>query len=217
MQASRLPFSDDGRSAPFDTAEARWFANGDIPQRLVQLFCDTAPAVDMEIRDDKYCVTGSDSVGLKRRNGGPIEIKQRLSSGGTVYLRGGISAPIEDWRKETRVDPLEMGDDDQWIEVTKVVMTRTYALNGRGVVRAGQDLAEPGCDVELASIVVRDREAWTFALEAWGADTDRHELLSMALAAFLTETPLAAEYTGALEHAMSYPAWLAGFADPDPG
>jgi len=221
MQVSRLPRSDVGRvdrlqgTAPLDTTEVRWFAAGPPPSQLVERFCDTGSSVDLEIRNDAYLANGSHHVGLKRRNGGPLELKARRQSSDFVAMGRAVGAPVEEWRKFIGIRPGITGSDSTWIDVTKVVLTSTYGYlsdGGVGPAQAGYD--EPGCDIELASVTAASSDAWTFALEAWGPAKIRLPLLREALARFWDACPLSPEQTAALTSAMGYPEWLARTAVP---
>jgi hypothetical protein len=193
----------------FATAEVRWFVGGELPGSLVTWF--TSERTSIELRRDRYAVDGSPDVGLKRRAGGPLEVKLRCESSGTVRL-GTRVGRIEEWRKLTDVDERDVpvGPEPVWVDVDKVVLTRSYRRSPEGMLPvARRDLSVAGCDVELASIGVEDTVAWTFALEAWGPEGDRRPALDDTLAAFARETPPVDEAVGGLDTDVGYPEWLA--------
>jgi hypothetical protein len=197
-------------AATFATTEVRWFADGALPTSLVTWF--TSTHISIELRRDLYRIDGSPDVGLKRRAGGPLEVKLRCESSGSVPLGRTRVGQIEEWRKLIDVDEeaLPVGPDPVWADVDKVVLTRSYVRSPEGVMRptAQRDLLLPGCDVELASVQVGDVTAWTFALEAWGLETDRPSVLRNTLTVFAAETPLSEELVTHLASDVGYPEWL---------
>lgn len=200
-----------GVGAPYDTTEARWFADGAAPSALVELFCESGYPVTIEIRRDSYRMTGSTDVGMKRRDGGPLERKTRRPASGVVHLEGAATAPIEEWRKLTDSGPAaaDAVDTTETLEIAKVVLTARLGYLADGRVAAVPADADAGCDVELASILAGGMPAWTFALEAWGPAPLRRVLLPDALAAFIYQTSFAPNFTPPLTVAMGYPEWMA--------
>lgn len=206
----------------FATTEVRWFGEGALPDSLVRWFT-TAPA-SIELRCDQYRVDGSPNIGLKRRGGGSLEVKFRCASSGTAQLNGSRSGRIEGWRKLTDIElsDIPIGSDPVWVDVDKALLTRTYRRSPDGDMQATtpHDTVAAGCDVELASVEVENKVAWTFALEAWGPDTDRSALLHDTLTAFAAETPLPDELVARLHADAAYPQWLAtvveGIGSPAP-
>jgi hypothetical protein len=204
-----------GGMTQLDTSEVRWFARGNLPSELVEQFCDSPGSADIEIRTDTYRLSPSRGVGLKRRNGGPLEVKIRQAQIGRMRLAGAVDAQIDDWRKIIGLNHPVFQEDGtwKWCEVEKVVVTRTYGLlSGNRVGLTERNLAATGCDVELAGITVGDHEAWTFALEAWGPHRERRRLLALVLAAHTENSPFPAPFAASLEYAMGYPEWLATVA-----
>ncbi|MCP3976067.1 MAG: hypothetical protein GY720_16425, partial [bacterium] len=196
---------------PLDTTEVRWFADGVLPFSLVEAFYNSAGPVNIEVRCDTYHVGGSIDVGLKRRGGGRVEIKTRLSSGGLVGLGGAVPGRIEEWRKTAGLEApaAPQGEGEVWSEVNKVVLKCTYGAGANHVGGSGERRpATSGCHIELASVLVEDIQAWTFALEAWGPAAVRRKLLAGALAALNRDSPLGPEFEASLEHSMGYPEWL---------
>lgn len=199
-----------GFSAPaqrFDTSEVRWFAEGVLPETLVAWFIRSSHST-LEARDDTYLVDGSHDAGRKVRGHGDYEVKLRTGFGGLFHLGGGVEGRVEEWQKH--VD-LHVPTDQSWIEVGKVVLTRTYQPNLRGVVAEvrERDLQQPGCDIELASVSAAGHRNWTFAFEVWGPATQRTLLLREAAASFIADAGLPGSLTSRLRDDMGYPEWLA--------
>lgn len=203
------------RADIFSTSEVRWFARGPVPAAVSAWF--STPGVTVEVREDEYRIDGSPDIGLKRRDHGRLELKLRSGTSGRIELGGGLSGRIERWGKITDVDERDAPGDrpGAWVEVRKAVLTRSYLLDGNGQVEPARspDTSVTGCDIELASVTVGEITAWTFALEAWGADEEaRIGALWGAWRAFEGETPLPEELGEVLEENLGYPEWLGNAA-----
>lgn len=195
----------------FETSEVRWFGVGPLPPPVVTWF--TSSPVIVEHRRDTYWVDGSGELGVKRRNGVGLEAKVRRATEGLVELFADVGATIEDWVKLSDLEEAQLprGAGVVCVEVTKSVRSKIYQFDGRGELfqATTRNLATPGCDVELAEIALDDREAWTFALEAWGPHEVRRPLLQSTVSALRTEEAPPGFREG-LDQAMGYPEWLAG-------
>jgi len=196
---------------PLDTTEIRWFAAGEPPQEYVDWFSDHGQGAVVELRNDAYRIAGDASVGLKRRDHGPLELKRRQGISPLMALPGGFKGQIEEWCKTGLEEPL--GDIGwKWGNVYKVVLTRTYSIDAWGSVfqLSGRKPVAPACDVELATVSVDDVTAWTFALEAWGPGDSRREVLEASLRAMLLDLPpIPIGFIANLSLNMGYPEWLA--------
>lgn len=212
-EPGRLDAAVPSAGVPFDTTEVRWFVSGSLPASYVDWFSSAGETAVVEVRCDTYWVDGLHSTGLKRRGRGPLEVKLRRDSTGSLELGSGIRGRIEEWRK---IHPAEQrfarpGRSGEWCEVNKVVRTRTFGLRSTGSVDplSSRDLTSPGCDVQLASVDVAGSEAWTFALEAWGPADERRSILDGAAAALLQSSPFPKDFLACLDQDMGYPEWLA--------
>ena len=209
---SRFPGIRAAAGSSFDTTEVRWFASGALLPSFIEWFTNGGRAGILEIRYDVYRAGHSSDIGLKQRDHGPLEAKLRRGMNGTVHLGGDVYGRIEEWQKVRTAD-LSDGEDvgGRWIEVHKVVVTRTFELGEDGVVEVEhRDLDVPGCDVEIASIEVDGTMAWTFALEAWGPDGIRRAVLEGALAEFVARSRrFPPSFLSSLGPDIGYPEWLA--------
>ena len=194
-----------------DTTEVRWFAPGPVPSSIFRWFARLSTS--LEIRRDDYRLDGYHDIGLKRRDRGPAEVKVRCGSHGSVDMAE-VTGRLEEWRKLSAVDEgdIPLGDHSRWLDVNKVVLTRTYHINPEGILRA---VASPrssnlGCDVELASVMAGEVPAWTFGLEAWGTtSTERRDALGASLSRFLDEAAPPPDFFADLGRDLGYPEWLA--------
>jgi hypothetical protein len=197
----------------FDTTEVRWFASGTLLPSFVEWFTNGGRTGILEIRYDVYRAGHSPDIGLKQRDHGPLEAKLRRGINGSLHLDDGVHGRIEEWQK-VRVPDLADGEDagHEWIEVHKVVVTRTFEVGVGGVIEVEhRGLDVPGCDVEIASIEAAGTVAWTFGLEAWGSDDVRRAVLEGALAEFVARSKrFPPDFLSSLGPDIGYPEWLAG-------
>ncbi len=199
------------RGQPLYTSEVRWFASGSPPANVVAWFSDRGRSALVELRRDAYRVSLDHSSSVKRRDRGPLELKRRHGITPRLEFGPGLAGRVEEWRKHQVEEPLGT-IDWQWSAVDKVVLTRTFALDGAGsAVEVGtRDSSAPACDIELATVTAGDLVAWSFAMEACGDGPERSALLSRSLDALLHRLPPApAEFVDAIEVDMGYPEWLA--------
>jgi len=196
---------------PFDTTEVRWFGTGSMPADVLNWFTKSGSHGSLEIRQDAYLSTGSVSIGRKRRNHGPLEIKTRRGLGATFALGNVLVGRIEEWRKIESAGRHLPRLSRRWADVHKVVVTRTYQQEstGRLVEVLRGDMSLPGCDVELAEVAVDEIEAWTLAFEAWGPGEQQRSILRASADQFLAGAGLPLDISTRLTINMGYPAWLA--------
>ncbi len=206
-----LPAGAPGSALPFDTTEVRWFGEGSMPAEVVDWFTESGAHGYLEIRQDAYLPATSPSVGRKRRNFGPFEVKTRSGTGTTFQLTEGLLGRIEEWRKIVSTMTHHRLPTMRWWRVHKVVITRTFHHLGSGETHEVPygDTSVPGCDIELAEVTIDDVEAWTFAFEAWGILEQRRILLEAAAMALLASTGVPCPTLYTLDASMGYPEWLA--------
>lgn len=182
-----------------ETLELRWFAPGRMPAVAIRWFESAAPQVVVEERIDSYLLTGRFDLGVKRRNNGPLQVKQRRRTGRRLSVGSRLVGRVEEWRKENRDRTSASGD--RWVDVTKTVLTYPFCVTQAGGVATA-------CDIELAAVEVEGLEAWTLAFEASGPASVRMGTLETAVEQFLSETDVPASIAAALELEAGYPAWL---------
>jgi hypothetical protein len=180
-----------------ETLEVRWFARGRLPSEVLGWFQTSVAHVETEERVDSYLVTGRSDLGVKRRDQGPLEVKERIRVGSRLSV-GRLEAPVETWRKSIQPALPETGGP--WIDVVKNVWNHPLRVAIGGSPAA--------CDVELAAVEADGVEAWTLAFEASGAPEDRPAVLRSAAELFRDDTHVPSGVVGALDVEAGYPAWL---------
>lgn len=182
-----------------ETLELRWFAPGRLPAEAIKWFESAAPRVVVEERIDSYLLTGRVDLGVKRRDGGPLQVKERRRTGRKMPVGSRLAGRVQEWHKSTKA--LSPAAGDRWIDVDKTVLTYPYRATGVGGLATA-------CDIELAAVETGGLEAWTLALEASGPRSDRMETLQSSVAQFLSNADVPAGVASALELEAGYPAWL---------
>lgn len=196
------------------TLEVRWIAPGRPPDALTRRFGDLG-APGPQGRTDMYlCVSGTDDLGVKLREGGKaFELKLRQHDFGDTKFAVGVAGNLERWQKwsfpvtDAACQAAGLGlPGGSWVKVEKNRRLVTYRLAGDGTVAMVDEREGDGCSVEVTSLVVNGSEWWSLGFEAFGS-TDR---LADALTATTEAFFAGAELSGALAGTPScaYPAWL---------
>ena len=200
----------------YPTLEVRWFYRGTIPEEVRTWFAASEPAPAHEPpRIDHYLyLQKSNAQGIKLREG-RIEIKQRLHQYGSVRFHRGVTGVIEHWRKWSL--PLAPSEDgvaeflvprSSWIGVRKERTLRGYRCDGEGQVSAIPITdTRQGCHVELAKVRAGDREWWTLAFEAYGAEPSLRGSLASTISHIFERD--GAPYPLDAKDSFGYARWLA--------
>lgn len=191
--------SVDRRPEALETLEVRWFAHGRIPDSAVEWFEGVSPSIEIEERIDTYLVTGRVDLGVKRRDAGPLEVKERRRIGSRIAVGDRLEAQVEEWHKHTSVRTAT--ETDRWVKIAKTVRTYPFRTNTSGGHTAG-------CDIELAAVEAGGVKAWTLAFEASGPASERMGTLVAAIDRFTSVADVPADLAAALELEAGYPAWL---------
>lgn len=198
----------DGVSV-LDTTELRWFVPGPIPADVDRWFI--GPAAVVRERCDTYLLDGRLDVGIKRRFRETLELKVRQSLDGALDLGGGLTGPLEVWRRWSPAEHLVDGyASGQWVDVCKSIVKRRFSLDGTEITFSSDALSPgAGCDVEVAAVSLGGISAWTFAFAAFGPIATRREAL-VASWQSLTTNMQCPESLGSrrVGRAMGYPEWL---------
>ncbi len=189
--------------ATYNSLELRWFMRGAIPESFLGSFESNGAVIVRERRKDSYWPLSRVDMGIKRRNGGPVEMKVRRSAR-SWDMPSGSTVVSEQWNKwrPSRL-PIERRQG-LWLDVDKQLLTRTFGPSGHEVQGAA-DGRRPLCEVELANVTVASTTWWTVALEATGPATLQPSVLSAALDR-LWSLGLERWLEGAVN--AGYPEWL---------
>lgn len=194
-----------------DTSELRWFAPGHVPQLVVDWFTAGGTQGVFEERADRYRLDGRVDVGVKRRFGHRLELKQRRAAGASAALTPALSGLAEEWRRWSPAEGLvESLDQALWIDVRKAVVKRRFAPNGVELRVAPAMPVSGGCDVEVTAITVGAVEAWSLALSAFGPEGSRTAVMETAWAALTAPRPCPHEIETMFDACCGYPEWLKG-------
>lgn len=220
--------------AVFQSAESRWFFEGELPDDVLAWF-DAAGAARAEPTrtDDYLLLPGCESTGVKIRSGN-LEVKAMTRTSEPVAYAHAVSGYRDAWIKWScaaeDADTLTRmlgATGDRWASVRKSRRLRLFSMASGAPVEIDDPTARigGGCQVELTQIGVSTRVLG--ASQPDGDDTAASQWWSLSLEAFAHEatdaTEAALEYLGAVAnhlfrepppcpldaaHALSYPAWL---------
>jgi hypothetical protein len=198
--------------AVLDTSEVRWFAHGVPVPEIVDWFSGSGRAGTLEERCDVYQLHQLQDIGLKRRSGNTLEVKVRRSIGETLTLDSGLAAPFEEWRKWSPDDrdPMSPSPDVPWLDIHKVIVTRTFMLDRGEVVGPAPhtDDSLSGCDVEIAAVTMGDVPSWSLAFEAFGPKSERRRAVMSSWETLVAESGRFEDLGGYFEKAAGYPEWI---------
>jgi hypothetical protein len=214
-----VPVGDPGQLSPTgpgpvaidDTTEIRWFLDGPLPSEVGAWFTGRELPGHVERRTDSYRLGHRGDTGVKRRFGRMLELKSRLGARTTLALDAGLTGRVETWRRwspaDGRVTP---GTDQAWIDVHKTVVKRRFDADGNERPVTGPTWAPivVACDVEIATVEVCGRHAWSLALAATGPDTSRQASILTSWAALGPGRPSLLESHLRLQDSCGYPEWL---------
>ena len=204
--------SGDDRSGLFHTSEVRWFARGPLPLDIQAWFTGGRTAGSVEDRHDTYQLHGLDDIGVKRRYGTTLEVKVRRTRGMSLNLDNGLDGRVEEWSR------WEPGEDDgiwqlpetAWIDVRKVIYTRSYMPTDREVMLPAIQTNRlfAGCDIEIAEVNVDGVDTWSLALEAFGPTARRQDALVSSWRTLRAHSPSIEGLRFAFDRVCGYPEWL---------
>lgn len=198
--------------AVLDTSEVRWFAHGSPAGEVVDWFTGPSRGGTLEERCDVYQMHHLQDIGVKRRSRNALEVKVRRSIGETLTLEPGLAAPFEEWRKWSPDDgdPMAPSPDVPWIDIHKVILTRTFMLDGVEVVGPALHVDDTlsGCDVEIVDVAVGDTRSWSLAFEAFGPKADRRRAVTSSWDALVAEAGRFENLGSYFDQPAGYPEWL---------
>lgn len=198
--------------AVMDSSEVRWFAPGPMPADVLTWLTRLSTITVVEERCDTYLLHGIEGLGVKYRNQSVLEVKRRHSTAADIELGPGMRAPFERWQKwhPEKLDVAWSGPDISRLDVHKLVTKATFTLNAGAIVptELPDDLSQPHCSVEVASVVVNGVPSWTFAFEALGPMDMRRRMVQRTWQTVSSKSLPDLGLIGRLEVAAAYSDWL---------
>jgi hypothetical protein len=197
------------------TREVRWFRHGAVPAHVLAWFSASGAVGAREERLDWYDPDAARAgLGVKDRDELSHDEKRRLTAQPGVELAPGLVGCVEDWVKTSKPIGRSAGRSERChLPVHKVIITRRYEAEPE----TGRPWTEAGCEVELASITVGAREAWTLCFETFGPSHRVAEALRVGVDGLLRETPLPDDITFSGDESCGYPEWLSRLSPVSPG
>lgn len=161
------------------TTEVRWFFDDRLPPEVLSWFTNDGVGF-AEDRSDTYRLDGQVDIGLKRRARRTLELKLRLQPPERYVGDHGLEGRLETWQRWSPADGhIYLNSNMIWVDIDKHVFKRRFDPSGQEVPLSKENRATTGegCDVEIATLSVCGRRAWTFAFAAFGEpDSHRHHL-----------------------------------------
>ena len=194
------------------TAEIRWFWPDRPPQEFHDWFLGAGAAWtaagSIKTRVDEYLRDpDQDSLGIKTRGRGDVEIKGLISRRDKHLDFAGCTSPIEFWAKwASRTLDL---DGLPLIRVEKQRWKRSFSVHA-GAVSELATSSEPlrrqsGCDAELTLLKGPDMAPWwTLGFEAYG-ELDKVEAVLSRTVSLMTRRRPPPLTPG---EAIGYPSWI---------
>lgn len=197
------------------TLEVRWFRNGAPPSSLREWLQALEPDPP-HTWTDTYLLTEDPGLNLKVRED-KLQIKRRTAGPAERSFTSRVAGHVEQWTKWSfdlargRVDPIDRERGDLWIPVQKTRQQREFDaedLQAMGI-NAETDL-DAVVLVELTTVAVRDRPAWTLCVEAEGLDDRLEETFAAATRSlFHSNVPILLS----VEQSFGYVPWLQQLPD----
>lgn len=192
------------------TTELRWFFDGPLPSDVQAWFMPSGLGL-LEHRSDTYLLDEPLDVGVKERSRRLLELKLRTCPPEPVTLRDSAHGCLETWRRWSPADQLVSVDSDAaWLAVEKVIVKRRFGTDGREKLlsESTRALTGDGCDAEIAALSVDGRQAWTFALAAFGEPDSHFRSLELALRSVCRRQAPADRLRLQVEDSYGFPEWI---------
>ena len=143
-------------------------------------------------------------------------MKVRRAIGDDVVLQSGLAAPFEEWRKWSPddTDLMAPSPDIPWIDIQKVILTRTFMLIGGEVVGPALHVDDTlsGCDVEIVEVAIGRTRSWSLAFEAFGPKLDRRRAVTFSRDALVADSGRFENFGSYFDQPAGYPEWLVAIA-----
>lgn len=194
------------------TTELRWFFDGALPPEVLSWFTGAGSRGFHESRCDSYRDNGLIDIGVKRRCGTTLELKERLCLPELVVLDG-VGGQLETWQRWSPADDrVELAAGTVWVEVDKTVIKRRFDINGSELTLSEETrgLSGQGCDAEIVEVVIGGSPGWSIAFAGFGPRDRRRDSVFTAWHELMSEGTLPADIDFGRSVPYGYPEWLAG-------
>jgi len=167
------------------TLEARWFGSPPLPNALQEWF-NTLGAVETSTQNDLYLPAENPFLNVKLRND-QLQVKRRLAGPFRYSLGPSATARCEQWVKwrfGPEVEPPLLRNDDAtdlWVLVKKTRQQCTIGPEAQSSLTVSLPTSpSASIEVELTTLEVNSKSAWTFCVEAEGPVSSLGETLTTA-------------------------------------
>ena len=192
------------------TAELRWFFDGPLPAEVHSWFTRAGSRGFREYRCDTYRHDNLVDVGVKRRFGTTLELKERLDAPEPLEV-GRMTGQLETWQRWSPADHrVALAADTIWVDVDKTIIKRRFDQDGREVAISEETRAMTGqgCDAEIVALSVHGQPAWSLAFAAFGPIAVRRRYLLDTWGETILNTPTPPSLDFGRAVPFGYPEWL---------
>jgi len=210
-----------------ETAEIRWFLQGEIPEEILSWFTgfDDFPA-STQTRTDHYLRLPDTGIGIKIREG-LIEHKQLRGREGEKWRDGegerwssgecsGIPRYFQKWSfplDAAAIPDMLIAHTESWLGIIKERSMRILVLDMNNNIKCTSyeevKGTAVGWEVTMINIQGTDEVWWTMGFEAFGEPAGLQEYLFKVCDYILKDSPI--KLSG--DDCFSYPDWLQRIAD----
>ena len=200
------------------TTELRWFFDGRLPEEVLSWFTRGGATGLVEDRCDAYRLDGQVDIGVKRRFGTVFELKLRQGSPEPFFIGRDMDGWLETWQRWSPADGrIHLTENTTWVDVDKTVVKRRFSSDGQELPLSEETraISGQGCDAEIATVSVRGRTGWTFALAAFGPADGRRSSLELAWHALVSGRRCPRRLQLHCANSCGYPEWIAKVSNGD--
>ncbi len=206
------------------SSEMRWFFHGQLPDEVLDWFCEGHEYTQSSPREDQYLkLPDCDTVGVKMREG-RFEIKVRRTEPRPMALSNAVIGYADDWVKwssrDLGIDRLirrtDAWESHEWITVRKERWLRWYGVSEVRPTSEPMTMNRAsGCGFELTAVRVDDDHWWTVSLEALGMPDEISQVLQSTGNQVFSGRPFPQHLDR--DTSFAYPKWLTRFQEVEGG